>query len=299
MGSARIITLAVAAVAALLLMFIVGRLISHKPAPAPIQAAAAPVVQTTNVVVAAHDLPVGERLVAADLTTQPWPLTAVNAAYITDGQSNPAPRPGAAGVADKTSAAASAAVQAVTGAHGPIDGLIGAIVREPILANEPITNVKLVRGGEGGYMAVVLKKGMRAMAIPVSVNTGAGGFILPGDHVDVIQAHQIDANNGGARPYVVESVLQNVRVLAIDQTAQPPKNGNQSDIGAVATLEVDPVEADRLALAKAQGEMILTLRSYSDAAGPSSVGAANGGDARLGTVRIIRNGQISETTVTP
>lgn len=296
MGSARIITLAVAAVAAILLMFIVGRLISHKPGPPPVLPPA-PAVQTTNVVVAAHDLPIGERLVATDMTTQPWPLSAVNATYITDGQSAPAPRPGAAGVADKTTAAANAAVKAVTGAHGPIDGLVGAIVREPILANEPITNAKLVRGGEGGYMAVVLGKGMRAMAIPVNVNTGAGGFILPGDHVDVLQAHQIDSPNGGTRPFVVDTVLQNVRVLAIDQTAQPPKNGGQTDIGAVATLEVDPAEANRLALAKAQGEMILTLRSYADAAGRSSAGA--GGDARLGTVRIIRDGQISETTVTP
>jgi pilus assembly protein CpaB len=295
MGSARIITLVVAAVAAIALMLIVGRLISHKPAsgPAPV---AAPAVQTANVVVAAHDLPIGERLVSADLTTQAWPLSAVNAAYITDGQPAPAPRPGAAGVADKTSRAATAAVNAVTGGRGPMDGLIGAIVKTPILANEPITNAKLVRGGEGGYMSVVLRKGMRAIAVPVSVNTAAGGFILPGDHVDVIQAHQGESNNGGTRPFVVQTVLENVRVLAIDQTAQPPKNGGQSDVGAVATLEVDPAGAEHLALAKAQGEMILTLRSFADALGPSRGGPDNGA---LGTVRIIRNGQISEATVTP
>lgn len=296
MGSARIITLVVAAVAAIALMLIVGRLISHKPANAPAPAPA-PVVQTTNVVVAAHDLPIGERLVAADLTTQPWPLSAVNAAYITDGQSAPAPRAGAAGVADNTSRVATAAVNAVTGGHNPIDGLVGAIVRSPIMANEPVTNAKLVRGGEGGYMAVVLNKGMRAMSVPVSVNTAAGGFVLPGDHVDVIQARQADtANAAGVRPYEVQTVLSNVRVLAIDQTSQPPKNGAQTDVGAVATLEVDPAQAERLAVAKAAGEMILTLRSYADAVGPSGGGS---GDARLGTVRIIRDGQISEATVTP
>lgn len=297
MGSARIIILAVAAFAAVALMLIVGRLIGHKPAPAPAQAPA-PAVQTANVVVAAHDLAIGTRLTAQDLTTQPWPLTAINATYITDGQAAAAPaHGGAVGVADQTSRAASAAVKAVTGAHGPIDSLVGAIVRTPILANEPVTNAKLVRGGEGGYMAVVLRPGMRAIAIPVSVNSAAGGFILPGDHVDVLQARQSDNSaNGGQRPYVVQTVLRNVRVLAIDQNAQPPRNGAQTAVGAVATLEVTPADAEQVALAKAQGDMVLTLRSYADAAGPS--GRASG-PVQTGTVRIIRAGQLSEAMVTP
>ncbi|MDR3512174.1 MAG: Flp pilus assembly protein CpaB [Caulobacteraceae bacterium] len=295
MGSARIIILVVAAVAALALMLIVGRLISHKPAqgppPAPVAA-----VQTTNVVVAAHDLKIGTRLAASDLTTQPWPVTAVNAAYITDGRQSAPPLKGPAGVANQTSQAATAAVDAVTGAHGPIDALVGAIVKTPILANEPVTNAKLVRGGEGGFMAVVLHPGMRAVAVPVSVNTAAGGFILPGDRVDVIQARQADAANGGQRPYVVQTILQNVRVLAIDQASTPPKNGGETAVGAVATLEVTPPDAERVALAKVQGDMVLTLRSYADADGPSG---HSGAPVQIGSVRIIRNGQLSETTVTP
>jgi pilus assembly protein CpaB len=300
MGSARIIILVVAAVAAILLMVIVGRLIGHKPAatgPAPAPVAAAKPM--TNVIVASHDLAIGTRLAASDLTTQPWPADAVNPAFITDGHgAAPQPQGASAVVASKTTRAAAEAVNAVTGGKGPMDGLVGAIVRTPILAHEPVINAKLVRGGEGGYMAVVLPEGMRAISVPVNVNTGAGGFILPGDRVDVLQAGQVETPIGGQRPYVAQTILRNVKVLAIDQTSQPPKNGGQSQVGAVATLEVSPEDAVLVALARVRGgEIVLTLRSYADSRGPS--GRAGGGTVNLGTVHIIRNGQLSETTVTP
>ena len=298
MGSARIIILVVAAVAAIALMVIVGRLISHKPAP-QVVAVAAPAKPMTRVVVASHDLPVGETVVAADLAWQPWPADALNPAFITDGRTAEAPAQGVpAVVAAQTSRVASAAVTAVTGGHSPMDALLGAIVKTPILANQPVTNAQLVRGGEGGYMAVVLRPGMRAFAIPVSVNTDAGGFILPGDRVDVLQAHEADAPAGnGTRQFVALTLLKNIRVLAIDQTAQPPKAGGQSAIGSVATLEVSPMDAELMTLAKAQGEVILTLRSYADVRGPSGSGGAE--QFKVGTVRIVRNGVASETQVTP
>lgn len=297
MGAVRITILIVAAVAAIVLMVIVGRLISHKPGPAPV--ASAPAKPMTHVVVAAHDLQIGQRVGAQDLTWQPWPVDAINPAFITDGQSAVAPPTGStAAVASQTRLVAAEAVSAVTGGHSPMDSLFGAIVKTPILANEPVTGAKLVRGGEGGFMAVVLKPGMRAIAIPVDVKTDAGGFILPGDRVDVVQARQVDqsAAGGGGRPFVVQTLLHNVRVLAIDQNSQPPKSA-QSDIGSVATVEVSPADAETVALAKAQGELTLTLRSYADSAGAS--GGSGGGSFKMGTVRIIRDGQASETTVTP
>jgi pilus assembly protein CpaB len=301
MGAVRIIILVVAAVAAIILALIVGKLVSHKPQPAPI-VAAAPIKPMTKVVVASHDLAIGSRLAAADLTWQDWPIEAVNPAFITDGRGAvTSPQSATAVVATQTGRVAADAVNAVTGAQTPMDALYGAIVKEPILQSEPVTNAKLVRGGEGGYMAVVLHPGMRAIAVPVSVNTAAGGFILPGDRIDLLQARQVDvggANNGGPRPYVAQTILRNIRVLAIDQTAQAPKNGAQSAVGAVATLEVSPADAELVALSKAQGEMLLTLRSYADAGGPS--GRAVGDSAvKIGTVRIVRNGQLSDTTVTP
>jgi len=297
MGAVRITILVVAAIAALILMVIVGRLISHKPAPPPV--AAAPVKPTTNVVVAAHDLTIGERVTAQDLKWQPWPADALNPSFVTDGQSTVAPPAGTgAAVANQTGKVAAEAVNAVTGGHSPMDALFGAIVKTPVLANEPVTSAKLVRGGEGGFMSVVLKPGMRAIAMPVDVKTDAGGFILPGDRVDVLQARQVDMpGSNGQKPYVVQTILHNIRILAIDQNAQAPKNGAQSAIGTVATIEVSPADAEAVTLAKAQGEMTLTLRSYADAGGPS--GGGGGGTFKIGTVRIIRNGQASDTTVTP
>jgi pilus assembly protein CpaB len=125
------------------------------------------------------------------------------------------------------------------------------------------------------------------------VNSDAGGFVLPGDHVDLLQARQGDTTPNGARPYVAHTVLSNVRVLAIDQTSQAPKGASQAVIGAVATLEVTPGEAEAIALAKAQGEITLTLRPYVDAGGPS------GGGVTTGAVRIVRGGNAQEVTVTP
>jgi pilus assembly protein CpaB len=293
MGAARIFILVFAAVAAIILMVIVGNLIRHKPTAAP-QVAAAPAKPMTRVVVAAHDLPIGSRLVAADLSWQDWPVDAVNPAFITDGRAVAAGPGPTASVATQTGRITSDAVSAVTG-HDPKDALLGAIVKSPILANEPVTNTKLVRGGEGGFMAVVLRPGMRAIAVPVSVNTDAGGFVLPGDHVDVLQARQAEQPGpGGQRPYVAHTILHNIRVLAIDQNSAAPKSGAQSQVGGVATLEVSPGDAEAVAVAKAQGEMILTLRPYTDAGG-----ASGGDESRLGMVRIVRNGQVSDITVTP
>jgi pilus assembly protein CpaB len=175
-----------------------------------------------------------------------------------------------------------------------MDALYGAIVKVAILQHEPVVNTKLVRGGDSGFMAVVLKPGMRAMAVPVSVSTDAGGFILPGDHVDVLQARPSDQASGGGRTFVAHTLLQNIKVLAIDQNAQTPKNGGQTALGAVATLEVSPSDAEAIAAAKAQGEMLLSLRPFTDA---GVAGSDN--RARLGVVRIVRNGQASDVTVTP
>ena len=248
-----------------------------------------------QVLVARHDLPVGTALNAGDLTWQPWPIDALNSSFITDGQvAQPAPKGTTASV---TATVARAAQGAVT--SGPMEALYGAIVREPILANEPITNDKLVRGGSGGFMAVTLHPGMRAVAVPVTAATAAGGFILPGDHVDVMQSHQQEGANGGGGSAVSRSgqvaqlLLRNVRVLAIDQATKAPKNAS-SVIGAVATLEVPAADADVVVRAKAQGEIILALRAYADAGGPA--GRMHEPDA-VGIVRVFRDGKPTEVMV--
>lgn len=294
MGAVRILILAVAGVAAIVLMLIVGNLISHKPTPAAPVVAAAPTKPMTRVVVAAHDLGAGAKLTAQDMSWQSWPADSLNPAFITDGHVDAATAPGTPAIASQTSRVANDTLSAMAG-HSPMDSLLGAVVREPILANEPITNKKIVRGGAGGYMAVLLHEGMRAISVPVTVTSGAGGFVLPGDHVDLLQARQSETATNGARPYVAHTLLRNVRVLAIDQTSQAPKGATQAVIGAVATLEVSPSDAEVVAIAKAQGEIVLTLRPYTDAGGPS--GAVD--SVSTGTVRIVRGGDTKEVMVTP
>jgi pilus assembly protein CpaB len=299
MGATRIAILATAALAAIGIALIVRQMASHHAGPPP---AVAQVVEAakpmTQVLVAKRDLPVGARLAAGDLGWQAWPAEAVNPVYITDGQAPVAPPADAAAMARaRAGQAAKAAEAAVGGAVGPMEQVYGSIVREAVLGNEPITKAKLVRGGEGGYMAVVLRPGMRAMAVPINVSGAAGGFILPGDRIDVMQGHAVEGGAAGGRSgFTAQTLLRNIRVLAIDQTTQAPKSG-QSLIGAVATLEVPAQDAEVLVRAKAQGEVTLVLRSYSDTGGPSGRGGVSTQD--LGSVRIIRNGQPSEVMVSP
>jgi len=287
MGSNRvIIPIVVAAFAAILLMLIVRGLMGHHGHPQV--AAAAAQRPMTQVLVAHRDLPTGTRLASGDVAWQPWPADSLNPAFITDGRSAQPVQTGAVAAVTRTAENAVAS-------SAPMDAVYGAIVRVPMLANEPIVQTKLVRSGQGGYMAVMLQPGMRAVAIPIGVSTAAGGFILPGDRVDVVQARQ---NQGaGAGPgYTAETLLRNVEVLAIDQASQPAK-GAQAMVGATATLEVPADDAEVLARAKAQGEVVLALRSYADAGGP--MGSGGNGRQATGEVHIYRGGIVTDAMVTP
>ena len=294
MGRSRILILAVAAVSAVALAFIV-RGLAAKPAPAAPVVVAAPVNAAkpmAKVLVAKRDLTVGARMTPEDVHWQDWPADAVNPAFITDG-SVAVPQPVAAGPADGVIKAAAETASAaretlLQEVDAPIAALTGAVVKEPIFANEPITDRKLVRSGQSGYMAVVLQPGMRALAIGVSVESGAGGFILPGDRVDIIQSRAAGAGGGSTS----DIVMTNVRVLAIDQaTAATPDA--KAVVGAVATLEVTPSDAEFITLAKSQGDLTLALRSYADIGGPTGrlTKAQVSSAPAAATVRIWRDGQ--------
>ena len=290
MGARQLIILAVALVAAIGLAMLVGITMHHPAAPKAI-AETAPRL-TVQVLVAKRDLPVGTRLAAGDLAWQAWPADALNSSFITDGHGDQAaPTTPVATVETQATKVAAAAATSMAGG-GPMEALYGAMVHEAILTNEPIVNTKLLRSGEGGYMAVVLQPGMRAVSIPITANTTAGGFVLPGDHVDVLQAHQAEGPaTGGRTGFTVAELLRNVRVLAIDQSVQATK-GSESLVGAVATLEVSPNDVKVLTLAKAQGEIMLSLRPFGDASEPPTQRADISG-----AVRIIRAGQVSEVMV--
>ena len=300
MGSTRILVLIVAAVAAIGLAFLVRGVFSDKPAPAPAAAiAAAPGKPLAQVLTAKRDLPIGTRLAATDMAWTPWPIDALNPAFITDGAAPvSAPAEGSAKLAKDISTTATA----VIGGAGPMAQFEGAIVREPILAGEPMLQRKVVRGGEGGYLSVVLSPGKRAVSLPINVETGAGGFILPGDRVDVLQTREVDLPATGAEEaaseetQIAETVLSNIRVLAIDQNIEAPKEA-KSLVGAVATLEVGPGDAEPLMRAKAQGALVLSLRAYTDTGGPSGALGAPRTVGQSNIVRLHRGGSISSEAV--
>ncbi|MFN3857289.1 MAG: Flp pilus assembly protein CpaB [Caulobacter sp.] len=295
MSPVRLFILVIAALAAIVLAFMVRGVFGGKPqAPAPVTAAAPAAKPTVQVMVAKRDLPVGTRLTAADLGWQAWPAEGLNPTFITDGSAPAVAKTGAEGVAEQAGKTASNLF-----AGAGLEGMVGAIVKEPFVSGEPIVARKVVRGGEGGFMSVVLGPGMRAMAAPVTVESAAGGFILPGDRVDVIYSRESQEEN--VRGQVTRTVIRNVRVLAIDQKPEPEKDV-KSMVGASVTLEVPAGDAEvfagAVAAARQNGVLILTLRGVGDTAGgPSRGNAAAAVDS--GTVRVHRAGQVSEVKVNP
>ena len=275
MKPARIIVICVAAVAAIGLALVVRAMGSPSREPVAVATAAAvPARPMAKVLVAAKDLQPGQRLTESDLAWKDWPVDEVNPAFITDGstpvaavEAAPADIPPEGAVASVTRAAANLAN------GGAKADYVGSVVREPILAGEPIVSRKIVRAGDSGYMAAYLEPGMRAMAIRVTVETAAGGFILPGDRVDVLLTRETNLANMGAQEgdrskFASSTVMQNIKVLAIDQSTRAGDD-EQAVVGATATLEVGPRDAEALALAKSEGELSLVLRSYADTGGAS------------------------------
>jgi pilus assembly protein CpaB len=200
--------------------------------PAPV-AALPPPPPKIEVLVAATDLPLGQSVKAENLRWQAWPEES-------------------ASVLIKRSEAA-----------GAVEELSGWIVRNPILAGEPIRREKLLKGS-GGYMSAILPAGMRAVAISIDTRgaTSAGGFILPNDRVDVINTVQ-SSSDRGAGPTSSEIILTNIRVLAIGQTIQE-RNGEKVVSGETATLELTPAQAEMITLAQKVGQLSLALRSIAD-----------------------------------
>ena len=264
-----------------------------KPPPPPVAVApVAPPQQTVRVLVAKRDLAVGERIEVADMAWQTWPADGLNAAYVTDGaaaQTTPSTQSQLNKAAGVVATAASDAVNNPAAGKGAV--FLGALVRERISAQEPLIASKVVRAGASGVMAVTLDPGLRAVALPLTAENAAGGFILPGDHVDVLLTRQQDSSAAATASttthgFLTSTVMRNVRVLAIDQNMAAQKTA--SAVGATATVEVTPKQAEYLVLAKASGTLTLALRSYADAAGGAEIGSVNH-DPNGATIRVFRN----------
>lgn len=283
MGAVRIAIIALAALAAILLAFMVrGMVTPKKPVPVAAAVAAPPPKPMAQVLVAKRDLPVGARISTADLSWQEWPMDALNPTFVTDGAAPAAPTQGAQKVAKQ----AAQVTQDLVLAQGPMQAFDGAIVKEALARGEPVTARKVLRAGDSNYMAVVLLPGMRAMSIPINAETAAGGFILPGDRVDVLQSRAGPEGRG----FITETLMRNLRVLAIDQKPEAEKDA-RAMVGAVAVLEVPSADTLILARGKAQGEMQLVLRSYADLGGGAGRGVSQRG---AGGMKLYRGGQVME-----
>lgn len=297
MKPARIAVFAVAAVAAIGLALVVRAMgSSGDPVAVATAAPAPPPVPMARVLVASRDLAPGTRLADADLEFKEWPVAQVIPTFITDGS-----RPVEAKAEEKSDKAdddkpegavarVTRTVEAIASGGAEAD-YYGSVVREPIAAGEPIIARKIVRAGDSGYMAAYLEPGMRAMAIRVTVETAAGGFILPGDRVDVILTRELGgttADTPGAAKFASSTVMQNVKVLAIDQSTRAADE-EQAVVGATATLELLPRDSEIVALAKSEGELSLVLRSYADTSGPSGRVSQPRAEARA--VKVFRGGE--------
>lgn len=145
----------------------------------------------------------------------------------------------------------------VKGGPRKAEDFAGAVVRFPVVAGEPVTSERLVRPGERGFLAAALKPGMRAVTIPVSVTTGVAGFILPGDHIDMLLTHRFGGRKGGR--YATETLMPDIRVIAIDQRLNLQNQGVK--VSKTLTFEVTPKEVEMVTVARRLGSISLSLRS--------------------------------------
>jgi pilus assembly protein CpaB len=197
-----------------------------------------PPIAMTEILVANAEIGMGKVLIPRDLRWQKWPQEASNPSFINRSMNPKA-----------------------------LEDYVGAIARSSIVNGEPIRATKVVKAGSTSFMAAMITAGMRGVAVPLSPETGAGGFILPNDRVDVILVRR---SEGDARTrakddvgFDVTTVLQNIRALAVDQTIEEI-NGQKTVLARTATLELTPEQAETLSLAKQLGTLNLTLRSAAE-----------------------------------
>ena len=183
---------------------------------------------------AKSDLSRGQVVAAGDVGWQTWPAAAANSSFIKKSE-----QPNA------------------------IDQFVGAIVRVGMVAGDPIRGPYVVMAKGSGFMAAVLPEGMRAAAVDIAPDTSAGGFILPDDRVDVLLTRRDkDAEKQtGVEKYVSDTILRNIRVLAIDQTID---DKSKTVLGKTATLELTEPQAEMLSLSRQVGTVSLALRSIRD-----------------------------------
>jgi pilus assembly protein CpaB len=233
---------------------------STPPAETPV--AAPTPVNIEQVLVATRDLPYGTELADPDMNWVDWPKSSVP--------------PGALAKSESPNAK---------------EDIKSSYVRIPISGGEPIRKERLVKGVTAGLMSTMVSPGKRAIAIDVTVNNTAGGFILPNDRVDVLRTFRdTEATKDlGHEVYSSELVLANVRVLAMGQTVEK-KGGEAVVTGSTATLELDPHQAELVLLAQRTGQLVLSLRPITDAIAKGASAEAPNDSSGDDTLTVIRHG---------
>jgi pilus assembly protein CpaB len=165
-----------------------------------------------------------------------------------------------------------------------VNELVGAVVRRGISAGEPLTDGRIVKPGERGFMAAVLTPGMRAVSVKINAITGIAGFVFPGDRVDLILTHKLKSGKGASRKIhqVSETVLTGVRVLGVDQRTSDQKGKGKIRVPKTTTIEVTPKQVEMVAVARALGKLSLSLRSLAIEASTGLPAALPMGPARRG-----------------
>jgi pilus assembly protein CpaB len=177
------------------------------------------------------------------------------------------------------------------------EAFTGWVARDPFAPGEPISEAKIVAPGSRGFLAAALAPGMRAVSVPVTATSGISGFVFPGDQVDILITHGLPSagSNGDSQHRAAETVLRDVRVIAVDQKLDS-KNGEPL-VAHTATLEVTPKQSEVIAVATEIGKLSLSLRSL--ASGPTDAsppGDGSTGDAR-GTYTL--DSEVSQLLSTP
>ncbi|HWA29773.1 MAG TPA: Flp pilus assembly protein CpaB [Rhizomicrobium sp.] len=251
MNRSRVIMLVLAAFAAGAVALLVRALLGGGTEPVKAAIAPAPAA-TLNVLVAASNIQPGSAITPDMVRWQSWPKSSVDSSFIAQ-QGNP-----------------------------DLGSIVkGTVARAPMMQGEPLTNTKIVHADSAGFMSAQLSPGMRAVSIAISADTGAGGFILPNDRVDVMLTQKAP----GAHDFSSHVILGNVRVLAMDQTYTQDKD-QKTVLAKTATLELAPAQATKLIRSAASGTLSLALRALGDNANQNV--AARGADD--GDVTVIRYG---------
>ena len=238
MSKMRLVALVAAVMCAIVAGVLAKNMLNNRAQP---QAVAEQKTESTDVLVATIDFQMGDKLTEG-LAWKAWPKENVTELMITRDR-----RPDA------------------------LKEMAAALVRMPIFKDEPVISKKIVLPGAGGFMSANLPKGMRAISVAISTKSSAGGFILPNDRVDLILTKKIANQQNGATVVKSETVISNVKVLAVNQVFKQANEGDQVtvDKGETATLELTPEQAEVMATIQSSGELSLALRSIAENDGKS------------------------------